>query len=105
MKTTRLAGGMLVGTLIAGAVIGSGSDTLSPRSTEALAFNCFTCHGPEGQGTGSIPPLHGKSADQLLRRLLEFRQGRGNPTIMDRIARGYSDEELARIADYIATLP
>jgi sulfide dehydrogenase cytochrome subunit len=71
-------------------------------SIEALSFNCYTCHGPGGRSPAGMPTLQGKQADYLLRRLLEFKQGRGHPTIMDRIARGYSDEELARIAAYIA---
>jgi sulfide dehydrogenase cytochrome subunit len=49
-----------------------------------------------------MPTLQGKQAGYILRRLLEFKQGKGHPTIMDRIARGYSDEELARIASHIA---
>lgn len=71
-------------------------------SVEALSFNCYTCHGPDGRSPAAMPSLQGKHADYLLRRLLEFKQGKGHPTIMDRIARGYSDEELASIAAYIA---
>lgn len=71
-------------------------------SAEALAFNCYTCHGPGGVSPAAMPSLHGKSAGYLLRRLLEFKQDKGNPTIMGRIAKGYSDEELARIAEYLA---
>ncbi len=87
------------------AVAASGPPLVRTRSAEALSFNCFTCHGPEGIGAASMPTLRGKSADQLLARLLRFRQGAGDPTIMDRIARGYTEEELARIAEYIAGLP
>jgi sulfide dehydrogenase cytochrome subunit len=72
------------------------------RSIEALSFNCYTCHGPDGRSPASMPSLQGKHADYLLRRLLEFKQGKGHPTIMDRIARGYTDEELAAVAAYLA---
>ncbi len=71
-------------------------------SIEALSFNCHTCHGPDGRSPAAMPSLQGKPADYLLRRLLEFKQGKGHPTIMDRIARGYTDEELAGIAAYLA---
>jgi sulfide dehydrogenase cytochrome subunit len=74
-------------------------------SIEALSFNCYTCHGPDGRSPAAMPSLQGKRADYLLRRLLEFKQGKGHPTIMDRIARGYSDEELASIAAYVAAQP
>ena len=87
------------------AVAASQPPLATTRSAEALSFNCFTCHGPEGSGAGSMPALRGRSAEELLDRLRQFRQGAGEPTIMDRIARGYTDEELARIAAYIAGLP
>lgn len=71
-------------------------------SVEALSFSCYTCHGPGGRSPAAMPSLQGKHADYLLRRLLEFKQGKGHPTIMDRIARGYTDEELEAIAAYLA---
>lgn len=71
-------------------------------SIEALSFNCYTCHGPDGSSPAAMPSLQGKHADYLLRRLLEFKRGKGHPTVMDRIARGYTDEELAAVAAYLA---
>lgn len=90
----------------AGLSLMAGVDAAEPApagpSVEALSFNCYTCHGPDGRSPAAMPSLQGKHAGYLLRRLLEFKQGKGHPTIMDRIARGYSDEELADIAAYIA---
>lgn len=75
----------------------------APRSTEALAFNCYTCHAPNLQRKGKgMPSLQGQSAEKLLHKLQAFRNGEDGATIMNRIAKGYSDEELTRIAGYLA---
>ncbi len=84
------------------AVFEAGGAAPAGPSIEALSFNCYTCHGPEGRSPAAMPSLQGKPAAYLLRRLLEYKQGKGHPTIMDRIARGYTDEELAGIATYLA---
>jgi sulfide dehydrogenase cytochrome subunit len=83
--------------------------TLAPGAEEgglpeALVFNCFTCHGTDGKSTGAIPGLMGRAATFITAKLNEFKQGKGNPTVMDRIARGYTDQEIARIAEYIGAL-
>lgn len=72
---------------------------------EALAFQCLICHGPQGQGGGEIPPLRAKSAATLMAALQGFKSGERKATIMDRIAKGFSDEELRLITDYLAKLP
>ena len=82
----------------------SGIAAAEQRSTEALTFNCFTCHGTDGRSPNAVPTLNGKSADYLLRRMLGFKRGEGDPTIMNRIAKGYTDEEIGRITAYIAKL-
>ncbi len=81
----------------------TGAAESPPRSTEALAFNCYTCHAPQvRRGKGDISSLKGKSAATLLQKLRDFKNGAGDATLMSRIARGYSDEELARIAEFLA---
>lgn len=69
---------------------------------EVLASTCFACHGTDGKSTGSIPSINGIPADSLRRTLQEFRDGRRPATVMDRHAKGYSDEEIASIADYLS---
>lgn len=71
------------------------------RSTENLAFNCYTCHGTDGKSVSNMPALNGKTPAYLLQKLSAFKHDEGGPTIMNRIAKGYSDEELQRIAHYL----
>lgn len=74
------------------------------RRAEALAFNCFTCHGTDGHSPGAMKSLNKLSATEIRDKLMAFRRDENDPTIMNRIARGYSDDEIAIIADYIANL-
>ena len=74
------------------------------RRAEALAFNCFTCHGTDGRSPGAIKSLNTLSAAEIRDKLMAFKRDENDPTIMNRIAKGYSDDEIAIIADYIANL-
>lgn len=48
--------------------------------------------------------LNTLSATEIRSKLMAFKRDENDPTIMNRIAKGYSDEEIAIIADYIAGL-
>lgn len=67
-----------------------------------VAQGCLACHGPAGGGAGAVPPIAGRDAAELRALLLAFRAGERRATIMDRLARGYSEAELAAIADHFA---
>jgi cytochrome c553 len=73
-----------------------------PPSARALAVGCGSCHGQDGRGQGGIPGIGGKPEAEFLRHMQEFRAGKYGATAMHRIARGYSDEELALLAQYFA---
>ena len=67
-----------------------------------LAGNCYGCHGPNGDSRGSIPPLSGLDAGEIAQAMLDFRAGNRKSTVMQRQARGYSEGEIAIIAQNIA---
>ncbi|MFO8024707.1 c-type cytochrome [Thiohalophilus sp.] len=69
-----------------------------------LSNSCAACHGTDGNSPGSMPSLHGKSADFIERALKDFHSGKRDSTVMGRHASGYSDEEIAQIAEYFAGL-
>jgi sulfide dehydrogenase cytochrome subunit len=76
----------------------------SGPSAEALSLPCTGCHGPGGVSHGAgIPSIAGLNADYLLQTMLQFKQGRRTATIMDRIAKGYKDYELRKIAGWFAS--
>lgn len=70
-----------------------------------LAAQCANCHGTNGNSQGGMPALAGRGKDELVRIMGEFKSGaRSGPqsTIMHQLAKGYSDEQIALIADYLA---
>ena len=73
----------------------------SPRN---LALSCFSCHGPAGKSPDSIPAINGKSRAFIANQMTAFRDGKRQSTVMARIAKGYSDAEIAALASYISKL-
>ncbi len=80
------------------------------RQARAWAATCAACHGTDGRGSlgapgTAIPPI-GRDAEASYRALLEFKNGqRPAATVMHQHAKGYTDEELRRIAQHFASLP
>jgi cytochrome c553 len=70
-----------------------------------LAQACAGCHGQNGEGQDGTPILAGYDKAGFVRVWGEFRANqRPAATIMGRIARGYSDEEVAALADYFSSI-
>jgi sulfide dehydrogenase cytochrome subunit len=66
---------------------------------------CIDCHGQSGGGANGVPVIAGtKSRADFIAAMQAFREGKGTPqpTVMDRIARGYTDEEFALMATRFA---
>ena len=61
------------------------------------ASSCSGCHGR----SGGIPAIKAKSADEIAAAMLEYRAGQGTPTVMDRISRGFTEQEIRDIASWI----
>jgi cytochrome c553 len=95
--------------LAAAAVVAAGIVPAQAQQADGpvLAMSCLNCHGPGGKSPGDIPSIAGKSEDFLKNAMVDFRDGKrsGNSaTVMGRLAKGYSDAEIAAVAKYIATL-
>ena len=65
------------------------------------ALACGGCHG----AAGAVPPLRGRGAAEITAAMQAFRAGSRPATVMDRIAKGFSDEETRAIADWWAGRP
>jgi sulfide dehydrogenase cytochrome subunit len=80
---------------------------LTPAGVRAMAANCAACHGTNGHpAAGSTAPkLTGRASSELIQIMGQFREGKKPATLMHQIAKGYSPEETAAIADYFAKQP
>jgi len=66
------------------------------------AAACANCHGTEGRALQGMEALAGKDKDEMLQKLLDFKNGRKPATIMHQLTKGYTDEQLAQISAYFA---
>ena len=71
------------------------------HTPSALADACAPCHGTDGLSPGAIPALTGKSADYIAERMLAYKSGAREGTVMNRIAKGYDEDEIAAIAQHL----
>ena len=67
-----------------------------------FAANCANCHGTDGKSTAAIPGIAGKDKAWLEEILKAYKQGTRPATIMHQLAKGYTDEEIAILADYFS---
>jgi len=74
----------------------------SPTTGRDLAANCANCHGTDGRSRGVIPSLAGQDKATLVQQLKDFRDGKRPSTIMQQLAKGYSDAQIDAVASYLA---
>lgn len=79
---------------------------LASDSTEALARTCNNCHGVNGVSAGgSMPSLGGQSEAYLKQIMLQWKTDERAAATMNRLIKGYSDEQIANLAKYFAAKP
>jgi cytochrome c553 len=68
-----------------------------------LAATCANCHGTDGKGQekASMPKIDLLTSEQILTQLKAFKSGARTGTIMPQLAKGYTDEQMQTIADYL----
>ncbi|MSO91096.1 MAG: c-type cytochrome [Acetobacteraceae bacterium] len=66
------------------------------------AQGCVGCHGQAGAGSQPIPPLAGRPKADIEASMQAFRKNERPASIMGRIARGYTDAEIAAVAAFFA---
>ncbi|GAB4167738.1 MAG: cytochrome subunit of sulfide dehydrogenase [Rhodocyclaceae bacterium] len=85
---------------LAGPIAASAQQDLKARS---WAASCAACHGTNGRSSNEIKPLAGKDKAAISKALKGFRAGeRMTATVMHQHAKGYSDDQIERIAAYFA---
>lgn len=77
----------------------------SSDQTRLLAASCANCHGTDGKLAGAIPAIANRPASALETQLLGFKHDENSrATVMNRIAKGYSDDELTALAEHFANI-
>jgi len=69
-----------------------------------LAAKCGGCHGKSGEGKGKNPPLAGMDAAAHVKALQDYKSGARDEKSMKRAVAKLSDQDMADIAAYYASL-
>ena len=100
MKVTKLAMAIISGCAIS---FSATAGNMTGADGTMLSDTCAGCHGTDGASVGpSLPSLSGMSAIYLTDQMNAYKSGDTVGTIMNRIAKGYSEDEIDAIANYFA---
>lgn len=84
----------------------SGIAASSMPTASMLGNSCAGCHGPNGSSQGpATPSLAGISTEYFISAMSEYKENERPSTIMSRIAKGYSDEEIELMAPFFFAQP
>ena len=88
--------------LIASVAFASGPAQAEIASGAVLTNTCFSCHGTDGKSAGDMPTIAGKTEDFITLKLKAFKSGELEATVMNRIAKGFTDDEIAALAKFFS---
>ena len=86
---------------------GLGSTAQAAGNVEAgktKSVLCVACHGVDGKGVAPNPGLTGKSEDQLLTAMKDYKSGKRENAIMKALVIPLNDQDMANLAAYYASL-
>lgn len=101
MKKSHL---YLVGLAASLAVMGTATQAIADDEItrgQLMAASCKACHNAAGAEEG-VPALARIPAGVIESQMKAFRDGDRDATIMDRHAKGYTDEEIEAMAGYFS---
>ena len=89
-------------TALSFAALISCSSAVFAAEPPAGASSCSGCHATNTAAETPVPKINGRSADDIMTAMAAFRSGSKPATVMNRIAKGYTDDELKPIAAWLA---
>jgi sulfide dehydrogenase cytochrome subunit len=93
----------LLALCLAGSINAQAQDADLARN---LAAQCASCHAPGGkEPVGGMAALAGRGKSEIIGLMNDFKSGKrtgAEGTVMPQLAKGYSDAQIALIADYLA---
>ena len=84
------------------AVALSGVPALAASTPPPGAASCSGCHPAGASTTATVSRLYGRDAGEITTAMTGFRDGSLPSTVMNRIAKGFSDDEVRAIAAWLA---
>ena len=87
---------------VSAAIYASEAKTHPRPHAETLARACSGCHGNEESRNSPVPSLHRMPRAALVQAMRDFKSGKRESSIMNRIANGYEDGDFEAMAAYFA---
>jgi cytochrome c553 len=75
------------------------------QSGKTKAAACGGCHGANGEGIGSNPPLAGIAEEKFVQAMQDYKSGKRANPVMKPFASSLSDQDMANLAAFYASLP
>ena len=76
----------------------------NPLHLRAMASSCAACHGTGGLAMPGMESLAGRSKEELLQKLIDYKTGKIPATVMHQLSKGYSDAQLEQLAGFFSTV-
>jgi len=74
------------------------------KNVSMLASTCFGCHGIKGATQGpATPSIAGLTDEYLNLSMQDYKSDKRKSTVMNRIAKGYTDDEIKKISKYFSS--
>lgn len=98
-----LGGGLFAGTALAQQPSAPAAPG-KPADVTILASTCVGCHGVAYEGAHGVPALRGNKESEIAAALHAFKTDARPATMMNRLAKGYSEPEIQALALYFSKL-
>jgi sulfide dehydrogenase cytochrome subunit len=86
--------------------VGLSAQAEGVRTPSMLANTCAGCHGTNGASAGEyMPTIAGLDSGYLYAVMSDYKSGLRRSTIMGRIMKGYTEQEIHAIAGFFAAQP
>lgn len=86
--------------------LSAGAEAAPPDAVTMIAGTCVGCHGANGTSRGpASPTIAGMAVETFVDAMKGFQDGSRPATIMDRIAKGYTEDEIKQLAVYFNKQP
>ena len=84
------------------AIATGGTATVRADDAGLIANACTSCHGVDGRSQSAIPTIAGVDPVIFVQIMRSFASDSLAVTIMNRIAKAYTDEQILVLANYFA---
>ena len=101
MLTRKLIIAMMLILMLAASGVKAGGDAANGK---VLSADCSDCHGEDGLGDEDVPGIAGIDAAVHAQQLADFQSGAVESEMVDYVE-GLSEQDMADLAAYYATLP